>query len=52
MGHTAVKTLADKLSGAAPPKRIDLAAIVVTALDLERPDIRELLKPDIKKYIG
>jgi ribose transport system substrate-binding protein len=43
MGYEAVKTLADKLNGTTPPKRIDLAAIVVTKADLARPEIKKLL---------
>jgi ribose transport system substrate-binding protein len=43
MGYEAVKTLADKLNGTTPPKRLDLAAIVVTKADLVRPEIKKLL---------
>jgi ribose transport system substrate-binding protein len=52
MGHTAVKTLADKLSGKTPPKRIDMHGIVITAADLDKPEIRKLLHPDVKKYVN
>ena len=45
MGFEAVKTLVDKLNGATPPKRIDLAARVVTKADLDKPEVRELLFP-------
>ena len=48
MGHDAVKSLADKLNGQAPPKRIDLSARVVMLADLDKPDIQQLLNP-IKK---
>ena len=48
MGHDAVKTLADKLNGQAPPKRIDLSARVVTRADLDKPEVQQLLNP-VKK---
>lgn len=51
MGHDAVKTLVDKLNGQTPPKKIDLSARVVTKADLEKPDIQQLLFPDVKKYL-
>jgi ABC-type sugar transport system, periplasmic component len=43
MGYEAVKTLADKLNGKTPPKRLDLAAVVVTKADLDRPEMKKLL---------
>jgi ribose transport system substrate-binding protein len=51
MGHEAVRTLADKLAGKSPEKQIDLSAVVVTAADLEKPDIHTLLYPDLKKWL-
>ncbi|MCC6345198.1 MAG: substrate-binding domain-containing protein [Bryobacterales bacterium] len=44
IGYEAVKSLALKLSGQTPPKRIDLPARVIVKEDLDRPDVRELLK--------
>ena len=52
MGYEAVKTLVDKLHGATPPKQIDLAARVVRKADLDKPEIHELLFPDVAKYLG
>jgi ribose transport system substrate-binding protein len=52
MGFEAVKTLVDKLNGITPPKQIDLPARVVTKDDLDKPEVRELLHPDVKKYLG
>ena len=49
MGFEAVKTLVDKLNGTTPPKRIDLPARVIRKSDLEKPDVHELLFPDVKK---
>lgn len=51
IGFEAVKTLADKLNGRQPPKRIDLHARVLTKADLDKPEIRDLLAPDLKKYL-
>jgi ribose transport system substrate-binding protein len=50
MGFEAVKTLVDKLNGVTPPKRVDLPARVVHKADLDKPDVHELLYPDVKKY--
>ena len=52
MGFQAVKTLVDKLHGVTPPKQIDLPARVVHKADLDRPEVHELLYPDVKKYLG
>ena len=51
MGHDAVKTIVDKLNGLTPPKRIDLSARVVTKADLDKPEINELLHPNVEKYL-
>ena len=52
MGFEAVKTLVDKLNGNTPPKQIDLPARVINKADLDKPEIHELLYPDVKKYVG
>jgi len=52
MGYEAVKTLVDKLKGIDPPKVIDLSAVVVIKGDLEKPEIKALLFPEIKKYLN
>jgi ribose transport system substrate-binding protein len=52
MGYDAVKTLADKWKGGTPPKTIDLNARVVTKSDLDQPEIKSLLFPDVKKYLN
>jgi ribose transport system substrate-binding protein len=51
MGYEAVKSVVDMLDGKTPPKRIDLQAVVITKADLDKPDIRALLNPDLKKYL-
>lgn len=52
MGYMAVQTLVDKLKGKPPVKQIDLHARVVTKTDLELPEVKKLLFPDIKKYLN
>lgn len=51
MGYEAVHTIVDKLNGKTPPKRLDLTAVVITKADLEKPEIKALLFPDLKKYL-
>lgn len=45
IGYEAVRSLAMKLKGEAPPKRVDLPAREVVKADLEKPDTMKLLKP-------
>ncbi|MEO8656897.1 MAG: substrate-binding domain-containing protein [Bryobacteraceae bacterium] len=52
IGFEAVRTLVDKLNGKNPPKRIDLAARTVTRDQLDSPEVKELLRPDVKKYLN
>ena len=52
IGYEAVKTLVDKLHGKTPPKRIDLSAHVIVKSDLDKPAIKLLLNPDVKKYLN
>jgi len=52
MGYQAVKAVVDKLNGKTPEKQIDLPAVTVVKADLEKPEIKLLLHPDLKKYLG
>jgi len=52
IGYEAVKAVTDKLNGKTPAKRIDLSAVVITKADLAKPEINQLLHPDLKKYLG
>lgn len=45
IGYETVKSLARKLRGETPPRRLDLPARVITLADLEKPEIRALLFP-------
>lgn len=51
LGYEPVRILIEKVQGKTPPKQLDLPARLVTAADLDKPEIRELLKPDLKKYL-
>jgi hypothetical protein len=44
--------MVDKLNGTTPQKQIDLPARVVTKPDLDKPEIHELLYPEVKKYLS
>jgi ribose transport system substrate-binding protein len=47
IGYEAVKAVTDKLDGKTPPKQVDLSAVVITKPDLEKPEIKKLLHPDL-----
>ncbi|MBI5283268.1 MAG: substrate-binding domain-containing protein [Candidatus Solibacter usitatus] len=49
MAFQAVKTLVDKLEGRTPPGRIDMQPTVVTVGDLDKPEVREMLHPELRK---
>ena len=51
MGYEAAKALGRKLQGQAVASRQDLSAVMVTRADLEKPDIIELLHPDIRTWL-
>lgn len=51
IGYTAVKTVIAKLKGETPERKIDTPARLVTAADLDKPDVRRLLNPDLAKYL-
>jgi ribose transport system substrate-binding protein len=45
IGYEAVKSLAEKLAGHVPARRMDIPARVLVKGDLEKPDVRALLNP-------
>ena len=45
IGYEAVKSLADKLAGHIPARRVEIPARVVVREDLENPELQRLLKP-------
>jgi ribose transport system substrate-binding protein len=52
IGYLAVKTMAQKLRGEKIEARIDTGAKLVTAENMEQPEIKDLLEPDLKKWLG
>lgn len=51
IGYDGVKTLVAFLNGKTPPKQIDLNARVLMKEDLEKPDVKKLLSPELDKYL-
>lgn len=47
IGYEAVHTLVERLRGHTVPKLIPLSAKVITSADLEKPEIRAMLSPDL-----
>ena len=52
IGYLAVKTMAEHLKGQKVERRIDTGARLVTADKLEDPAIKELVSPDLKRWLG
>jgi len=46
LGYEAVKSLAEKLGGRTPVRRLDLPVRAIVRADLEKPDVRALLFPE------
>lgn len=51
MGYVAVKTMVAHLRGEKVEKRVDTGARVVTKADLDDPAVKEMLQPDLKKWL-
>lgn len=51
MGYLGVKTMVDHLKGKTVEKRIDTGATVVTRENMDQPEIKELLEPDLDKWL-
>jgi ribose transport system substrate-binding protein len=51
MAGLAVETMVDHLLGKAVPRRVDTAAIVVGAANLDTRETQELLKPPLEQYL-
>jgi len=45
LGYEAVKSLAEKLQGRTPPRRLDLPVQAIVKSDLDKPEVRQLLSP-------
>jgi len=51
MGYLGVKTLVDHLQGKQVSKRVDTGVMLVTPENMDQPEIKELLSPDLKKWL-
>ena len=51
MGYLGVKTLAAHLRGAPVERRVDTGATAVTPENMNEPEVRALLEPDVKKWL-
>ncbi len=51
IGYLGVKTMAAYLRGEKVPKVIDTGVTLVTAANMDQPEIRSLLEPDFSKYL-
>jgi ribose transport system substrate-binding protein len=52
MGYESTRAIGLKLAGQTPPAKIDSGATLVKREDLDKPEIRALLHPDIEQYLG
>ncbi len=52
MGYKAAQAMGQHLAGQKPPARIDSGVRLIRKMDLETPDIQELLHPDLERYLG
>jgi ribose transport system substrate-binding protein len=52
MGYLAVKTMTEHLRGKAVEKRIDTGARLVQKSNLDDPAVKEIMQPDLKKWLG
>jgi len=51
MGYESTKAIGMHLKGEKPPQMIDSGATLVKTEDLDKPEIKQLLFPDIQKYL-
>jgi ribose transport system substrate-binding protein len=52
MGYTAVKTMVEHLRGAKVEKRIDTGARLLTKENVDDPDVKEIIQPDLQKWLN
>jgi ribose transport system substrate-binding protein len=52
IGYLAVKTMVQHLKGEKVPERLDTGARLVTKENMSEPAIKELLSPDLEKWLG
>jgi ribose transport system substrate-binding protein len=51
MGYESTKAIGMYLKGEKPPATVDSGAALIKPEDLEKPEVKELLFPDIQKYL-
>lgn len=51
MGYLSVKTMVDHLNKKPVEKRVDTGATLVTKANMDKPEIKELLNPDLEKWL-
>jgi ribose transport system substrate-binding protein len=51
MGYLAVRTLVSHIRGQNVEKRIDTGVRLVTPDDMDKPDVKELLQPDLSRWL-
>lgn len=52
MGYLGVKTMVRNLRGESVEKRIDTGVTFIAKEDLSKPEIQDLINPDLKKWLG
>jgi len=52
MGYLGVKTMAAHLKGDKVEKRVDTGVVLVTGENMAQPDVKELLTPDLDKWLN
>ena len=51
MGYESARAIGLKLAGQTPPSKIDSGATLLRREDLNKPEIEQLLHPDIQQYL-
>ncbi len=51
MGYLGVKTIVESIQGKAVEKRIDTGATLITPENMNTPESKELLSPDLSKWL-
>jgi ribose transport system substrate-binding protein len=51
MGYLGVKTMAAHLKGEKVEKRVDTGVVLVTRENMGQPDVKDLLTPDLDKWL-
>jgi ribose transport system substrate-binding protein len=51
MGYLGVKTLAAALTGATVERRVDTGVTLVTRENMNNPEVRTLLQPDLSRWL-